>query len=270
VKKNVNITDSNYSRYRVNGDIEVLQRSFTSRSFKPHFHDSYALILVESGVADYGHRNKENVVTDNKLLVLNPYEVHTGRSLGEGVWNFRSMYIPKDLIKTSYNLLEDRHPTFVNQLIQHREFLARYQVLHDKMMSHDITMEEETELNELLQMLAELSGIELSRAPDSGYAAISERMRDYIHEYYAENIQLDDLMRISNYSKFHLIKVFRDRFGLAPHQYLNNLRIEKAKGLLIGGMSATDVAFAVGYFDQSHFIRHFKKVVGVTPLAYLS
>lgn len=118
--------------------------------------------------------------------------------------------------------------------------------------------------------LAKLSGLDYPEQLSDGYTIVADRMRDYIHEYYDENIQLDDLMEISGFSRFHLIKVYRERFGLAPNQYLNNLRIEKAKQLLIKGMKAQDVGYSVGYFDQSHFIRHFKKIVGVTPSAYVS
>lgn len=260
---------NNYSRYRINGDIEVLQGSFTSRSFKPHFHDTYALILVESGVADYGHRQQSNIVTDNKLLVLNPYEVHTGRSLGEGVWNFRSMYLPKDLVRSNYNVDNELHPNFVNKLIQNHNFLRRYQLLHNQMLENDLCLDDETELSDLLSELAKLSGLDYPEELSDGYTIVADRMRDYIHEYFDENIQLDDLMEISGFSRFHLIKVYRERFGLAPNQYLNNLRIEKAKQLLIKGMKAQDVGYSVGYFDQSHFIRHFKKIVGVTPSAYV-
>ncbi len=270
VKKSDNISDLNYSRYRINGEIEVFQGAFTSRSFKPHFHNTYALILVESGVADYGIKNKRNVVTDNKLLVLNPYEVHTGRSLGDGVWNFRSMYLPNELVRSNYNIdIEDGQAIFMNQLINETSLLARYQMLHSRMLESELDMDAEVELQEILHQLAELSGVEVAKVHSDKYRIVSERMRDYIYEYYRESIQLDDLMKITGLSRFHLIKVFKERFGLAPNQYLNNLRIEKAKELLIQGLKATEVAFSVGYFDQSHFIRHFKKVVGVTPSAYL-
>ncbi len=258
----------NYSKFRVNGALEILQGAFTSRSFKPHFHDTYALILVESGIADYGYKKKEQVVRDNRLLVLNPYEVHTGRSLGEGVWNFRSMYIPQDLVRANFQVNNDKLPVFVNNIIKKTNFLSRYQLLHSKLMENEITIEEESELALLLNELMTLAGLDIKKEDSDNYSIVCKRMRDYIHEYYDENIQLDDLMSISGFSRFHLIKIFRERYGLPPHQYLNNLRIEKAKQLLINGMMATDVAFSVGFFDQSHFIRHFKKIVGVTPKAY--
>ncbi len=260
----------NYSSFKVNGDIEVLQGSFTSRSFKAHFHDSYALILVESGVADYSYKKNEYVVNPNKLLILNPYEVHTGRSLGEGVWNFRSMYIPQNIIRQNFNVEEETSPQFVKQIIDQSSILGRYQLLHDRLMREQISLDDEVELAEILHQISESTGLEYIQEDQDTYGSVAERMRDYIHAYFADNIQLDDLMTISGLSRFHLIKVYRERFGLPPHQYLNNLRIEKAKQLLAQGMASTDVAYTVGYFDQSHFIRHFKKIVGVTPKAYVS
>lgn len=260
----------NYSTLRVNGDIELLQGSFTSRSFKPHFHDTYALILVESGVADYSYKQKEYVVSPNKLLILNPYEVHTGRSLGDGVWNFRSMYLPQDLVRTNCDVTEQKLPQFLKQIVDHPELLARYQLLHHELLNHPITLEQESRLSLLLSDLSQWAGIDIKKQQKDKYSTIAERMKDYIHEYYSDNIQLDDLMDITGLSRFHLIKVFREQYGLPPHQFLNNLRIEKAKQLLGKGLGSTEVAFTVGFFDQSHFIKHFKKIVGVTPKAYAS
>ena len=124
----------NHSTFKVNGDIEVLKGSFTSRSFKPHFHDTYALILVESGIADYSYKKNEYVVEHNRLLVLNPFEVHTGRSLGEGVWNFRSMYIPQIIVNNNLEI-GDTEPKFLKQILDHPDVLVRFQLLHHKLMN---------------------------------------------------------------------------------------------------------------------------------------
>jgi AraC-like DNA-binding protein len=254
---------------RVNGEIELLQGSFTSRSFKPHFHETYALILVENGIADYSYKQNEYVVKTNKLLILNPYEVHTGRSLGAGLWNFRSMYIPQDIIRNNCDVSSNKTPQFLKRIVDHQDLISRYQHLHDQLLNGDMTIDQESELSLWLSELGQIAGINTSYLIKDKHSAIAAKMKDYIHEYFDDNIQLDDLMNITGLSRFHLIKVFSDKYGLPPHQYLNNLRIEKAKSLLTQGLQSTDVAFTVGYFDQSHFIRHFKKIVGVTPKAYV-
>jgi AraC-like DNA-binding protein len=76
------------------------------------------------------------------------------------------------------------------------------------------------------------------------------------------------LARESGLSKFHLLRVFRDRTGLTPWQYQVNLRLDRARRLLQRGEPASQVADACGFVDQSHFTRIFRTVVGVTPAVY--
>ncbi|WP_315865279.1 helix-turn-helix transcriptional regulator [Acaryochloris thomasi] len=59
--------------------------------------------------------------------------------------------------------------------------------------------------------------------------------------------------------------------GLTPHQYVIHQRIECAKGLLVKEkMAISDAAYAMGFSHQSHFTRHFKRQVGVTPKQFLA
>ena len=64
------------------------------------------------------------------------------------------------------------------------------------------------------------------------------------------------------------MRTFTQQFGLPPHAYLLQARIKKARTLLRTGMPRAEVAAAVGFADQSHFARHFKKIMGVTPSQY--
>lgn len=66
----------------------------------------------------------------------------------------------------------------------------------------------------------------------------------------------------------HLVRAFSGVYGIAPHQYLNSRRVDRARRLLLEGRSPGDVAAATGFFDQSHLTRHFRKLVGVTPGRY--
>lgn len=55
---------------------------------------------------------------------------------------------------------------------------------------------------------------------------------------------------------------------MAPHQYLTGRRVDLARRLLLGGMRVPEVAASAGFYDQSHFSRHFKRVVGTSPGHY--
>jgi transcriptional regulator GlxA family with amidase domain len=64
------------------------------------------------------------------------------------------------------------------------------------------------------------------------------------------------------------LRAFRGETGLPPHAYLNQLRVRRARVLLDDGVTPADVAVQVGFADQAHLTRHFKRVVGVPPAAY--
>jgi hypothetical protein len=70
------------------------------------------------------------------------------------------------------------------------------------------------------------------------------------------------------HSRFQANRQFKQRYGLPPHQYRMSVKIAQAKQLLRTGVSAASVAVAQGFTDQSHFTRHFKRLVGVTPRDY--
>jgi AraC family transcriptional regulator len=79
---------------------------------------------------------------------------------------------------------------------------------------------------------------------------------------------LNDIAQAVNLSPFHLARLFKNSVGVSPHQYLIQVRVNSARSLLSAGSgerSLAEVASAVGFADQSHLTRHFKRVVGVTP-----
>ena len=94
------------------------------------------------------------------------------------------------------------------------------------------------------------------------------RASEYIHDNYARGLRLADIAEAAHLSPFHLIRLFRQSTGKTPHQYLIQVRVNKARSLLSAGAgsgSLADVAAAVGFVDQSHLTRHFKRVLGLTP-----
>ena len=92
---------------------------------------------------------------------------------------------------------------------------------------------------------------------------------DYIGDHLPSEISLDDLAGLTGMSAAAFAKQFKRSTGLPPHQYLIQRRVERAKELLSSGnLGVAEVSQSVGFFDQSHLVRHFKSWVGVTPKAY--
>ncbi len=97
------------------------------------------------------------------------------------------------------------------------------------------------------------------------------RAIDYMHSHLDQEISLEVLAQTVNISPSHLRRLFKQATGMAPHQYLTSLRVNRAKELLLTrSFSVNEVAAEVGFADQSHLHRHFKRVFGVTPKAILA
>ena len=110
------------------------------------------------------------------------------------------------------------------------------------------------------------------RLPRGGLPARKlRRAIDAIQGRLAEGISLAEVAEAAGVSPSHFATLFRRSTGFSPHQYLIRCRVDRAKVLLLAGggsLSIAQVAARVGFFDQSHLGRHFKRLVGVSPAEF--
>jgi AraC-like DNA-binding protein len=95
-----------------------------------------------------------------------------------------------------------------------------------------------------------------------------DRARELLSARMAAPPSLQELADAVGANRFVLLRQFRRRVGLPPHAYVLRLRVERARSLLARGADIADVAFLLGFSDQSHFSRLFKRVVGIPPGDY--
>ena len=90
---------------------------------------------------------------------------------------------------------------------------------------------------------------------------------EYIEEHLDAAPTLAEMARVTGLNPYHFARQFKAATGLAPHQYVITRRIERAKHLLLGrsDLSLAEVATRAGFYDQSQFSHHFKRLIGVTP-----
>jgi len=89
---------------------------------------------------------------------------------------------------------------------------------------------------------------------------------DYMNAHLSQNIELGELANLVELSKFHFLRLFRTACGVTPHDYLVRRRVEVATNILLHeDASLADVAYRLGFADQSHFTRHFRRITGASP-----
>lgn len=109
------------------------------------------------------------------------------------------------------------------------------------------------------------------RRPHAGHSVRRElaAVQAHLHAHLAETVSLDELAAIDGISKYHLARMFSHAFGVPPHAYQILLRVNAARALLDAGAAITEASARVGFADQAHLTRHFKKAFSVTPGQYL-
>ncbi|MGD1898138.1 MAG: helix-turn-helix domain-containing protein, partial [Phormidesmis sp.] len=90
----------------------------------------------------------------------------------------------------------------------------------------------------------------------------------YLRAHCRRDVSLKELADVVGLSRFHFCRLFRQQVGVSAGAYQLQLRLTEAKKMMIKGRSLAEVAIATGFYDQSHFSRHFKRYVGTTPAKY--
>ena len=98
--------------------------------------------------------------------------------------------------------------------------------------------------------------------------SIAWQLRQLLDDHITSEVSLAWAAATLERSTPHLVRSFTRQFGLSPHGYVIGRRIDAARRLLLRGGAPADVAAAVGFHDQAHFTRHFKRHTATTPASY--
>ncbi|MEO0540489.1 MAG: AraC family transcriptional regulator [Cyanobacteria bacterium P01_A01_bin.105] len=252
--------------------LEVLRGQGICHSFGRHLHGEFGLGVVEQGQLAYQTRTAETVLLPGEIVVINPGQVHWGGAVEARCYSYRIIYPSAALMaramgdETGISQAEGAgFPYFLNGKVCDRNLAAR--LLHlTTVLEHDpMTLVQESYLVAVLSDLMTRHGTLTHRFSHSPSV---QRVRDYIQAFYAQNLSLSELAALVEMKPLRLLRSFRKEIGLPPHAYLLQVRIEQAKRQLLAGDAIATVALDTGFADQSHFTRHFKRSVGVTPGQY--
>jgi AraC-like DNA-binding protein len=246
--------------------VKTLTLALDRHRFPRHAHEHWSIAVIDRGCGSFrcsgaGHRFASGSVT-----VLHPSEAHDGAAGPAGI-RYRSLAVPEAMIKDV--LGASGTPSFANRVLQDDTAYTRLSRAHCALNgNHPDPWVDEV----IVDALDHLFGAHASggRGQASyGHASVVAAVGRYVDERLDSPITLADLAAHLELSPAVLLRRFRAEAGMAPYEYVVSRRVDVARGLLARGVPIAAVAVRVGFADQSHLTRHFKRVVGVTPGYYL-
>ncbi|MDX1282442.1 AraC family transcriptional regulator [Shewanella colwelliana] len=259
-----------YWTHPIHKEVELSRAHLNSFSFEKHIHLDYHIGVVSQGVQEYLHKGTHYQLTPNNISILNPDECHNGHSLHADGYHVHVMSLPCSLVEeiateVGVSALFFQTPIINSQVLQ-RQFLLLHTLLTTERQRLS-RLEAETTLLALVTELFGHYGQSPKLIQPSAKLGIMQlsRVKQLLHEHLASDINLEQLSSSVDLSKFQFLRQFKTAMGMTPHAYLTRLRLEYAKKSLRNGNSAINTAYEVGFFDQSHFNKAFKRAYLVTP-----
>jgi AraC-like DNA-binding protein len=248
----------------VTGVREVFHARFVDYAYPRHTHDAWTVLVVDRGAVRYALDRRDHGTAGGLVTLLPPHVAHDGHAATASGFTKRVLYLEPDVVDPDLVGRAVDRPTIADPALA-----AAVRALHDALRRGVPVLEADTRLALVAERLAaHLRG--LPEGPGAGRSAragpgVAEHARDLLDADPAGATTLADLASVVGASPTHLVRAFTRRFGLPPHAYVVARRVDAARRLLLAGGAPADVAATVGFHDQPHLTRMFRRHVGTTP-----
>ncbi|NOW05071.1 AraC family ligand binding domain-containing protein [Clostridium beijerinckii] len=252
--------------------IEAYNFKGIMQKFPNHFHDYYVIGFIENGKRYLSCKNKQYIIETGDLIVFNPGDIHTCEQIDDRTLDYRCINIKKDVIKKiTFEITGKEYlPNFMEFVLFRNELTSSLKELHLMIMEEEKNLKKEELFLFIIEQLIREYSNPVSEMTIQEASAEIKTVCDYLENNYMENITLNQLSNLTGLSKYYLLHSFTKQKGISPYNYLQTIRIGKAKKMLEQGIAPIDVAFKTGFTDQSHFTNFFKKLIGLTPKQYMN
>ncbi|MBB5418709.1 AraC-like DNA-binding protein [Paraburkholderia atlantica] len=252
--------------------IESLRAHFSGHAYDPHDHDDMLIGYTEQGVQRFQCHRSLHTSVPGRAILIEPGALHDGHAPEAGGFTYAMLYLPQAWVERAAHRLDlpglaGVEAAFGHTLVDDRALVEAIRQAFIALHGNEGRLARDQTLDRLLLRL----GAQLRDAPLTGDSAASPaiaRVRDLLHEHMDGNLGLDELAELAGIDRFRLTRLFQRAFGTSPHAYLVRLRLRAARRLLATGRTPAQVAAEVGFADQSHLGRWFRRAYRMTPAAY--
>lgn len=247
--------------------IECSRVKASNSGFPKHLHDEYVISANLTGVEEIWLSGETAYVKSGQVTLYNPGTIQASRFDSQNV-EFISVHMPQTVMKA---LADEENIRSEHQAPILREGIINNARLFDALCRFALSARQEHSVNQEQELIL-LCG-ELLETPAMLQGSDKQRVNvviEYLSAHLSEKPQLEILAQMAGLSKYHLVRCFTRHTGMPPLQYHMQLRLHQARDLLRRNVHPLDAAIMLGFYDQSHFINSFRKVMGTTPHHYAS
>ena len=240
---------------------EVLHARFTDHAYPLHTHDTWTLFIVDSGAIRYDLDRHHRGATPGTVGLLPPHVAHDGRTAGVDGYRKRVLYLDPEVIgEELIGAAVDR------SALTGDELRAALSAVHDSIGCVDDALESETRLAFVTEHIRnELAGRASNVHRPASRPELADDLRSWLDERLTEHVTLADASAAMGATTTQLTRAFAGAFRIPPHRYVVGRRLDLARDRILAGEPLAEVAAAVGFFDQAHLTRRFKRFLGTTP-----
>jgi AraC-like DNA-binding protein len=257
-----------YARRELPG-FEHLRARFEQYRYARHAHAGVVIGLVDRGVQSYTYRGERHRTGPDGIFFVNAGEAHTGEPADGNGYSYRGIQLDESFIANAFRGTSIRRLAFKDAVVRSPRLARQLRTALTAIEGGEQALRCE-EL--ILRSLCAIAQRHAFGWADKDVGSASRRsinsVLDFIAESRMEDLSLSALARLAGMSVFHFAHAFRQQVGCSPFIYAEAIRIERAKSRLRAGGSLAEIAFDLGYTDQSHFTRRFKQHQGTTPGQY--
>ncbi|OWS74386.1 AraC family transcriptional regulator [Pantoea sp. VS1] len=256
-------------------DFVESRRACHSRAcYRPHSHPTFSIGAVDAGGSLFTGASGGPCSLKPGMMVFIPAgAVHSCNPLPHKQWSYQMLHMDAAWLNALLAEMDDVSGGFISQgevrVTNNQECYHRFCELNNLLFSIASTEDKNTALIEFI------GDSKYGTGPVKAFPVMASDISRALHNVievlqHAEKQPwaLSELASLSGMSRYQLIRAFRAATGMTPHAYQLNLCINKARHWLQSGCDITDIAYRLGFADQSHFQRVFKAHTGVTPGCY--
>ena len=250
--------------------VEAIHARFYGHAYDMHRHDEWLVGVTHHGVQDFYCRGARQISTTGRVILIEPQEAHDGQAGHAAGFSYSMLYLPRPWLRAALGQ-DGADPGFHASLCDDPVLAGAIRRACAVFDDAPARLTRDAALDAVLAGLRPHLERPSTQAEHGRDLAVARRARERLHAALAEEIGADDLAQAAGAAdRFQLARAFRAAFGTAPHAYLVQLRLMRARSLLASGEAPAAAAASCGFSDQSHLGRWFRRAYGTTPAAYRS